>query len=100
MPTSFPIDLASGISVALQGLWFYQTAFTLYGPMMPEGCQLKGDMVMCHSEDSEVRGEFLANFQLFSIIFVVLAATAGAYGFAASKTSHSEIRNSHVPLDG
>ncbi|CAN4128054.1 unnamed protein product [Withania somnifera] len=99
MPTSFPIDLASGISVALQGLWFYQTAFTLYGPMMPDGCQLKGNDIMCRSADSEVRGELLANVQIFSMVFVVLAATAGAYGFAASETCHSEIRNSQVPLD-
>uniref|UniRef100_A0A2N9I4A5 Transmembrane protein 45B n=1 Tax=Fagus sylvatica TaxID=28930 RepID=A0A2N9I4A5_FAGSY len=41
LPSSFPVDLCSGIAIALQGLWFYQTAFTLYGPMMPEGCQLK-----------------------------------------------------------
>lgn len=99
IPTSFPIDLASGISVALQGLWFYQTAFTLYGPMMPDGCQLKGDNIMCRSADSEIRGELLANFQLFSLILFVLAASAGAYGFAASEADHSEIRNSHVALD-
>ena len=68
--------------------------------MMPDGCQLKGNDVMCRSEDSEVRGELLANLQLFSIIFVVLAATAGAYGFAASETSHKDIRNSHMALDG
>ncbi|KAH7836042.1 hypothetical protein Vadar_032230 [Vaccinium darrowii] len=48
-PTSFPVDLCNGIGITLQGLWFYQTAFTLYGPMMPSGCQLKGDKILCHS---------------------------------------------------
>ncbi|KAL5550835.1 hypothetical protein UlMin_001011 [Ulmus minor] len=91
LPTSFPVDLSSGIAMTLQGLWFYQTAFTLYGPMMPEGCRLKQNMVVCNSPDSEVRGELLANFQLFMMVFGVLVSVVGAYGFAASKFGHSDI---------
>ncbi|KAG2304225.1 hypothetical protein Bca52824_032876 [Brassica carinata] len=78
-PTSFPVDLCNGIAMILQGLWFYQTAFTLYGPMMPQGCGLKGSSVVCRSVDSVVSGEFLANFQLFSLVLAVLACVVGSY---------------------
>ncbi|XP_051119799.1 uncharacterized protein LOC127243684 [Andrographis paniculata] len=79
MPTSFPVDLCCGISVALQGLWFCQTAATLYGPMMPDGCLLKGDNIVCRSTLHEARAELLANFQLFAHVLCVLAAVASAY---------------------
>ncbi|CAH9062604.1 unnamed protein product [Cuscuta europaea] len=85
LPTSFPVDLCSGIAITLQGLWFYQTAFTLYGPMMPHGCTLKGNDVSCLSVDSQVRGELLANFQLFGLVLGVISVVAGAYAFAVSK---------------
>ncbi|KAG9131566.1 hypothetical protein Leryth_015115 [Lithospermum erythrorhizon] len=100
MPTSFPIDLCNGISTTLQGLWFYQTAFTLYGPMMPHGCELKGDEIICRTEDNEVRGELFANVQLFALIFIVLSGVMGAYIFAASRYRGLENRDSHVPIDG
>ncbi|KAF5477876.1 hypothetical protein F2P56_004485 [Juglans regia] len=100
LPTSFPVDLCSGIAITLQGLWFYQTAFTLYGPMMPEGCQIKESMVSCHSKDSEVRGELLANFQLFSLVLGVLVAVVGSYAFAASRYRHSELGSLHDVQDG
>ncbi|XP_004300153.1 PREDICTED: transmembrane protein 45B-like [Fragaria vesca subsp. vesca] len=99
LPTSFPVDLCGGIALTLQGIWFYQTAFTLYGPMMPDGCQLKSDTVSCHSADSEVRGELLANFQIFSIVLGVLVAVVVAYGFVASRFGHSEVRRVHVVQD-
>jgi hypothetical protein len=98
--TSFPVDLSSGIAITLQGLWFYQTAFTLYGPMMPNGCQLKGDQIVCRSSDSLVRGELLANFQLFSLVFGVLVTVAASYGFAASRYGHSDLKSLHVLPDG
>ncbi|KAK6129919.1 hypothetical protein DH2020_036313 [Rehmannia glutinosa] len=79
MPTSFPADLCSGIAITLQGLWFYQTAFTLYGPMMPDGCRLKGNEISCGSTGHEVYGELLANFQLFVQVLVVLVGVTGAY---------------------
>lgn len=97
LPTSFPVDVCSGIAITLQGLWFYQTAFTLYGPMMPDGCELKDAMmVMCHSKDSEVRGEFLANFQLFSMVLGVLGGVVGVYCFAAAKYGHPDLRSSNT----
>lgn len=100
LPTSFPVDLCSGIAMTLQGLWFYQTAFTLYGSMMPDGCQMKENAIICHSVDSEVRGELLANFQLFSLVLGVLVAVVGSYGFAASRYGHSELRSLHAVQDG
>lgn len=96
MPTSFPADLCSGIAMTLQGLWFYQTAITLYGSMMPEGCRLKENEVKCLSPEHEIRGELLANFQLFIQVFSVLVSVAGAYiyiepkyGFSSSLVSHA-----------
>lgn len=97
-PTSFPVDLCNGLAITLQGLWFYQTAFTLYGPMMPDGCQLKGtDMISCHSSESEVRGELLANFQLFSMVFFLFLGVVGSYLFVASC---SDIRRLTAAQDG
>lgn len=100
MPTSFPVDLCSGIAITLQGLWFYQTAFTLYGPMLPDGCRLKESQVSCHSTDSGVRGELLANLQLFSLVLGVLVAVVGSYGFAASRFGHPELRSLHAVPHG
>lgn len=98
-PTSLPVDLISGISITLQGLWFYQTAFTLYGPMIPDGCLLKANTVSCSSSDSEVRGELLANLQLFVAVFFTLVGVVGSYGFAASKYGHSDLRRMQSFLD-
>ncbi|KAK7836642.1 uncharacterized protein LOC112026617 [Quercus suber] len=95
-PSSFPVDLCCGIAITLQGLWFYQTAFTLYGPMMPEGCQLKNNQISCHLKDSEVRGELLANFQLFVLVLGVLVAAVGSFGFVASRYGHSELGSLHA----
>ncbi|KAK9120386.1 hypothetical protein Syun_018003 [Stephania yunnanensis] len=91
-PTSFLVDLSCGIAITLQGLWFYQTAFTLYGPMMPDGCQRNNDKISCRSADSEVRGELLANSQLFFMVFGVFTAILVAYSFAASRYGHPELR--------
>ncbi|KAK0590722.1 hypothetical protein LWI29_030848 [Acer saccharum] len=100
-PTSFPVDICSGIAITLQGLWFYQTAFTLYGPMMPDGCRIKENTVSCHSTDSEVRGELLANFQLFAMVFGVLVGVVGSYILAASRYGDSNLRSLHgVHQDG
>ncbi|KAM7510659.1 hypothetical protein LguiB_009534 [Lonicera macranthoides] len=104
MPTSFPADLCSGIAMTLQGLWFYQTAFTLYGSMMPEGCQFKGSGILCRSVDSEVRGQLLANFQLFALVFCVLGGVAVLYSFAAMRfggsTSDDFILSSQTAENG
>ncbi|XXG55690.1 hypothetical protein AAC387_Pa03g3300 [Persea americana] len=98
-PTSLAVDLISGISITLQGIWFYQTAFTLYGPMMPHGCLLKTNMVSCSSADNEVRGELLANLQLFVAVFFTLVGVIGSYGFAASKYGHSDLKSTMSVLD-
>ncbi|KAJ9134987.1 hypothetical protein P3X46_032214 [Hevea brasiliensis] len=100
LPTSFPVDLSNGIAITLQGLWFYQTAFTLYGPMIPDGCQLKNDQITCPSVGSQVRGELLANFQLFALVFGVLVAVAVSYSFLASKYGDSDVRSLHAAQDG
>ncbi|GLT80642.1 hypothetical protein SLA2020_520720 [Shorea laevis] len=99
-PTSFPVDLCSGIAITLQGFWFYQTAFTLYGPMMPDGCQLKGNSIICRSADSEVRGELLANFQLFALVLGVLVAVVGSYVFAVSRYGISDLSSMHAVQQG
>ncbi|KAF3795956.1 Transmembrane protein [Nymphaea thermarum] len=90
-PTSFPVDLMNGIGITLQGLWFYQTAFTLYGSMMPKGCHLKLNDVVCRSSELEIRGEILANFQLFALIFAVIVTILGFYWLAV--TQHPDSRN-------
>ncbi|XP_058103840.1 uncharacterized protein LOC131247904 [Magnolia sinica] len=100
IPTSFPVDLSSGISITLQGLWFYQTAFTLYGPMMPAGCLLKDNEIKCRLPDNEVRGELLANFQLFTAVVVILIGAVGSYGIAASRYGHSELKSMHAAENG
>ncbi|KAI4314551.1 hypothetical protein L6164_027447 [Bauhinia variegata] len=100
LPTSFPVDLCNGIAIALQGIWFYQTAFSLYGPMLPDGCRLKDNSITCHSAQSEVRGELLANFQLFAAVLVVFVVTVASYGFAASRYGLSHIKSSHSIQSG
>ncbi|THU56799.1 hypothetical protein C4D60_Mb11t21010 [Musa balbisiana] len=95
-PTSFAADLTNAISITLQGLWFYQTAFTLYGPMMPEGCRLDGNDIACHSHDNQVRGELLANVQLFSLSLLVLFFVLGSYAVAASRYGHPDLSRSHA----
>ncbi|KAJ1431125.1 hypothetical protein SESBI_07365 [Sesbania bispinosa] len=99
LPTSFPANLCNGIAITLQGIWFYQTAFVLYGPMMPNGCKLKDNNIICHSNDSEVRGELLANFQLFVAVLVVLVGTVASYGFAAKSYGNSQVNNLHTIQD-
>ncbi|KAL5194892.1 hypothetical protein HKD37_20G056867 [Glycine soja] len=90
------MDLCNDIAIALQSLWFYQTAFVLYGPVMPSGCKLRENSVTCDSIDSEVWGELLANIQLFVAVLVVLVGTVASYGFAASRYGNSEVKNLHA----
>lgn len=92
LPTSFPVDLTNGIAIALQGIWFYQTAFVLYGPMLPDGCRVRDNNITCHSNDSEVRGELLANFQLFVAVLTVLVGTVASYVYAASRYGNPELK--------
>ncbi|KAL0393745.1 UNVERIFIED_CONTAM: hypothetical protein Slati_4340700 [Sesamum latifolium] len=97
VPTSFPVDLCIGIAVTLQGLWFYQTAFTIYGPMMPDGCTVQDDeQIKCSSPEHEVHGELLANFQLFALVFCVLASVAAVYIYVEPRFSHPGLVNSRA----
>ncbi|KAE9613248.1 hypothetical protein Lalb_Chr05g0215501 [Lupinus albus] len=96
LPTSFPVDLTNGIAIALQGIWFYQTAFVLYGPMLPNGCKVRDNNITCHSNESEVRGELLANFQLFIAVLVVLAGTVASYVFAGSRYGNPDDSRLHI----
>ncbi|KAL3844428.1 hypothetical protein ACJIZ3_001831 [Penstemon smallii] len=100
VPTSFPIDLCSGIAITLQGLWFYQTAFTLYGPMMPEGCWLDKNEITCRSMEHEVYGELLANFQLFVQVLGVVVAVVGSYIYMETRFDRSTLMDSRAPDDG
>lgn len=68
--------------------------------MMPDGCRLKESGVICHLADSEVRGELLANFQLFALVLGVFIAVVGAYAFASSRFGHSDTRSFHTGQNG
>uniref|UniRef100_A0A0D9XUA9 Uncharacterized protein n=1 Tax=Leersia perrieri TaxID=77586 RepID=A0A0D9XUA9_9ORYZ len=93
LPSSFPVDAASGAAVALQGLWFYQTAFTLYGPMLPAGCRRDGDgHIDCPSHAAQERAEQLANFQLFGLVFLVSGYVIACFAVAAARFGHPELK--------
>ncbi|CAL5037123.1 unnamed protein product [Urochloa decumbens] len=96
LPASFPADLASGVLIALQGLWFYQTALTLYGPMLPAGCGRDRDAatgevgVDCRSRAAEERAEQLANLQLFGLVFLAFVYVLACYAVAAASCERPE----------
>ncbi|KAL8201159.1 hypothetical protein R6Q57_012527 [Mikania cordata] len=101
MPTSFPADLCSGIAITLQGLWFYQTAFTLYGPSMPAGCKLEANEITCSSHVHEVHGQLLANVQMFGLVFLVFVGVVGSYVYADKRSEKARYGVIHMkPLDG
>lgn len=96
LPESFPVDLASGVLIALQGLWFYQTAFTLYGAMLPAGCARDADgHVDCRARAAQERAEQLANFQLFGLVFLAFLYALGCYAVAAAKYGGPELVELH-----
>ncbi|KAJ1270156.1 hypothetical protein BS78_06G033300 [Paspalum vaginatum] len=100
LPASFPADLGAGVLIAVQGLWFYQTALTLYGPMLPAGCARRFDSpgadarVECRGAAQE-RAEQLANFQLFGLVFLAFAYVLGCYGVAAARYGHLDLTTAH-----
>ncbi|KAG8090108.1 hypothetical protein GUJ93_ZPchr0011g28574 [Zizania palustris] len=97
LPASFPVDIGSGALIALQGLWFYQTAFTLYGPMLPASCHRDIDgHIECHSHASQERAEQLANFQLFGLVFLVCAYALACYAAAAAHHGHPDLKTMHA----
>ncbi|MCO5546745.1 hypothetical protein L7F22_000181 [Adiantum nelumboides] len=89
-PQSFLVDLASGTMITLQGLWFYQIAFTLYGPWMPAGCHVQPDGPSCESPDFEMRGQSLADVQLSLIVSCLLVVVAAFYGIAVKIWGHPQ----------
>ncbi|KMZ74710.1 Transmembrane protein 45B [Zostera marina] len=91
IPTSYAVDLCVGIAITLQGLWFYQTAFTLYGPSMPRGCAFQDGQIVCHDELDEIRGVLIANCQFFGLLLTVFLLMFGFYGFAATKYGHPQL---------
>jgi len=97
LPESFPVDVAAGTLIALQGLWFYQTALTLYGPMLPDGCDRDADghQVDCRSRAAEERAEQLANFQLFGAVFLAFLYVLGCYTVAAARYGHPDLVTMH-----
>ncbi|PVH34516.1 hypothetical protein PAHAL_8G236200 [Panicum hallii] len=96
LPGSFPVDLASGVLIALQGLWFYQTAFTLYGPMLPRGCARDADgHVECRARAAQERAEQLANFQLFGLVFLAFVYVLVCYAVAAARCGHPDLAAMH-----
>lgn len=91
-PRSFPIDLGSSVALTMQGAWFYQTAFSLYGSMVPAGCRHESTGIECDSSDSEERGQTLANVQLALHMSSILILVAVVYGVCARLWGHSELQ--------
>jgi hypothetical protein len=87
-PGSFTVDLVSGMALTLQGLWFYQIAFTLYGPWIPAGCLTDPEGPVCKSGESEMRGQSLANVQLNLLVSCVVVGVAAFYGVVAKLCGH------------
>lgn len=91
-PESFIVDLSGGLAITLQGLWFYQTAFTLYGPLMPTGCALQRNSdIHCDAPEFEIRGQSLANSQLSAHIFGLLTVVLMFYALAARAWGHRDL---------
>ncbi|CAM6086712.1 unnamed protein product [Calypogeia fissa] len=91
-PESFLIDLSGGLVITLQGLWFYQTAFTLYGPLMPTGCTLKPSSdIVCDAPEFEIRAQSLANSQLSAHVVGLLTVVLMFYAIAARVWGHHDL---------
>uniref|UniRef100_A0ACD5UFE4 Uncharacterized protein n=1 Tax=Avena sativa TaxID=4498 RepID=A0ACD5UFE4_AVESA len=92
LPDSLAADLGTGVLIAVQGLWFFQTGFTLYGPTLPAGCARSfaapgaDAHVECRDGAALERAEHLANFQLFGLVFLAFLYVLGCYAVAAART--------------
>ncbi|CAM0879057.1 unnamed protein product [Alopecurus aequalis] len=97
LPASFPADLGTGVLIAAQGLWFFQTGFTLYGPTLPAGCARSfaspgaDAHVECRDGAALERAEQLANFQLFGLMFLAFAYVLGCYAVAVARFGRPEL---------
>jgi hypothetical protein len=106
LPASFPADLGAGVLIAVQGLWFYQAALVLYGPMLPAGCVRHFDSprsdarIECHGGAAQERAEQLANFQLFGLVFLAFVYALGCYTVAAARYGNNleltTVHHTHV----
>eukprot|EP00850_Spirogloea_muscicola_P005606 SM000026S08855 [mRNA] locus=s26:145607:147344:+ [translate_table: standard] len=93
-PTSFLVDLGGAMAVTLQGLWFYQTALTLYGSMIPKGCRtLPSSDVECTSPAAEERGQSLANLLFSAHVMSVLVGVILVYSITLRWWGHANIWN-------
>ncbi|EFJ20236.1 hypothetical protein SELMODRAFT_109276 [Selaginella moellendorffii] len=90
-PQSFIVDLASGISITLQGLWFYVVAMALYGSWVPLGCKGSETGIKCDAPAYETRGQSLANSQFNFLIVSVLGAVTVLYAVAAHFKGHPDV---------
>ncbi|KAF7004984.1 hypothetical protein CFC21_099187 [Triticum aestivum] len=97
LPTSFAADLGTGALIAVQGMWFFQTGFTLYGPTLPAGCARSfaapGADAHVECPDGAVleRAEQLANLQLFGLVFLVFVYVLGCYSVATARFGHPDL---------
>jgi hypothetical protein len=66
-------------------------AFTLYGPLMPEGCIDDHDEIVCEGDSFEARGESVAHIQLAVLVPCLWVLLLVAYGVAAHFWGHPEI---------
>ncbi|GJP46445.1 hypothetical protein CLOM_g5730 [Closterium sp. NIES-68] len=90
-PHSFLLDAVGSAAIAMQGLWFWQTAMSLYGPFIPSGCHLEPDTVYCDSEASEHRGMALAVLQFIALLASTLVLALVYYGMAARTAPRSSL---------
>lgn len=81
-PQSFLIDIGGAVAVTMQGLWFWQTAFSMYGSLIPTGCTLGPDTLHCPRPADQLRAVALANLQLTLHIMCMLVVTLALYGVA------------------
>ncbi|XP_044318714.1 transmembrane protein 45A-like [Triticum aestivum] len=109
LPASFPADLGTGVLITVQGLWFFQTGFTLYGPTLPAGCAHSFDApgadahVECRDGPAQERAEHLAIFQLFGLVFLAFVYVLGCYAVAAARFGHQDLtttKDMHIDVGG
>ncbi|KAG6549254.1 hypothetical protein Mapa_009240 [Marchantia paleacea] len=90
-PESFVVDILGGMAITLQGTWFYETAFVLYGPKMPEGCRELPHGIMCDTPEQEMVGQSIANTSLSVHIITLLCGFLFFYALAARFWGHSDL---------
>ncbi|CAM6028384.1 unnamed protein product [Sphagnum balticum] len=82
-PQKFVVDLTCSLALTLQGAWFYCTAYTLYGPLMPTGCMDRGGTIVCESDTAEKRGQVFAIVQLSVLVVCLWVLVLGTFAIVA-----------------